>query len=99
MELNPENEVIKATREHWHTIAGLLLFKYGPFDGQNNRMEARIGVEDVKKFGEMFDGDMPCTIIEVEGVGEHEEIVLRLLPFKEGEKLAKADALKKQKKG
>jgi hypothetical protein len=77
MKLNPNNEVTQAMDEQWQKIAGLIMHKLG-------KNVINISMDDLTEMSQAYDGYPVIVVIE-----SPEFITVKLVTYKEGQKLAK----------
>jgi hypothetical protein len=72
-ELNPDNPLVGALREHWQKICAILMSK-------QKAREVRINSYDIDKLSKAFAPDAPAVVAHIENAGTpQQEIVLRLM--------------------
>lgn len=77
-EINPNNAHLKAMREHWQKIVGILLNKFAP------GCEVIIEVKDVEALTKISPGEIPVVVSWEQRDGIH----LKLVGEREARKLA-----------
>lgn len=77
-ELNPNNAHLRAMREHWQKIVGILLHKFSP------GREVIITAKDIEALATISPGEIPTVVTHEQRDGIH----LKLLGEREARKLA-----------